>query len=152
MKQPTTRILALDLGEKRIGVAVSDELGIIASALNPVTVTSDEAHFGTLARLIEELGIAEIVVGLPLNMNGTRGPKAVEAEQFAGKLREMTTASVRLWDERLTTVQAERILLEGDLSRKRRKRSRDSLAAQLILQNYLDSQSRPKKADAQRQI
>jgi len=141
------RIIGVDLGEKNVGVAVSDELGITAQGLTCLR-RADEAKFlEDLCRLVREKGAELVVLGLPRNMSGEMGPKAREAVAFAEKLREAGHIEVSLWDERLTTVQAERSMLEGDLSREKRKRRRDIIAAQLILQSFLDSRRRPEPSE-----
>ena len=137
-----TRIIGIDLGEKNVGVAVSDELGLTAQGLTCLKRTGDAKLLADLFRLAREKGAKLAVLGLPRNMSGEMGPKAREAMEFAEKLRETSGMEVALWDERLTTVQAERSMLEGDLSRKKRKARRDVIAAQLILQSFLDSQRR----------
>lgn len=129
------RILGLDVGEKRIGVAISDGLGITAQGLDTIG-RNDKA---SLEKIIKEEGVSEIVVGLPLNMNGTKGERANDAILFVENLKEDFSIPVKMWDERLSTVYAEKEMLKGDLSRKKRKRLSDKLAAQLILQNYLDA-------------
>jgi len=134
------RIIGIDLGEKNVGVAVSDELGITAQGLTCLKRTGDAKLLDDLCRLVKEKDAKLLVLGLPRNMSGEMGPKAREAMQFAEKLRRASGVEVSLWDERLTTVQAEKAMLEGDLSRKKRKKRRDIIAAQLILQSFLDSQ------------
>jgi len=136
------RIIGIDLGEKNVGVAVSDELGLTAQGLTCLQRISDAKLLDDLCRLIEEQQAVMVIVGLPKNMSGQVGPKAREAMNFAEKLRESTGTEVSLWDERLSTRQAERSMLEGDLSRKKRKKRRDIIAAQLILQSFLDAHSR----------
>lgn len=129
------RILGLDLGEKRIGVAISDALRITAQGLD--TINRDDRPL--LAKIIKDNDVSEIVVGLPLNMNGTKGEKAEDAALFADMIKREFSMPVELWDERLSSVSAEKEMIRGDLSRKKRKRLSDKIAAQLILQNYLDS-------------
>jgi len=136
------RIIGIDLGEKNVGVAVSDELGLTAQGLTCLQRISDAKLLDDLCRLIEEQQAVMVVVGLPKNMSGQVGPKAREAMNFAEKLREKSGMEVCLWDERLSTKQAERSMLEGNLSRKKRKKRRDIIAAQLILQSFLDAQHR----------
>jgi len=133
------KILALDIGTKRVGVAISDALGITAQGHGVIYRETDDYGFNYISTVMNEQEIKEIVVGLPLNMNGTHGPKAKEAEAFAGKLKEKFNLPVALWDERMTTVEAERVMISGGASRGKRKRKIDKLAAQLILQSYLDS-------------
>lgn len=137
------RVMALDLGSRTIGVAVSDVTGIIANGVETIHRTSPERDFSRLAALIREYEVAEIVLGYPKNMNGTIGERAKLSEAFAEELRTRFFAvSVTLWDERLSTVAAERVLLDADLRRKKRRKVIDMMAAVVILQNYLDSRSR----------
>lgn len=142
------RILGIDYGRKRIGLAVSDETETLASPL-PVhrrqrTLNHD---LWTLKRLIASKGIARIVIGLPLNMDGSQGEMANEALAFAEQLGAMTGVEVEPSDERRTSAEAERVLVQGDVSRKKRRELRDGLAAVLILQSYLD-QRRNESADS----
>lgn len=132
--------MALDVGEKRIGVAFSDPLGVIAQGRTVISRTSDQATLAQLADLIRREKVQEVVVGLPLNMNGSRGPKAREVEEFAAQLERACAVPVTFWDERLSTVEAERRLLEADVSRARRRRVADQMAAALILEGYLARQ------------
>ncbi len=129
------RIVALDVGQKRIGVAMSDPLGITAQGLDTILREDDDA----LPRLIKEHGVTEIVVGLPLNMDGTEGERAKDARLYGDRLKEKVSLPVTMWDERLSTLQGEREMIRGDLSRRKRKGLSDRVAAQMILQNYLDS-------------
>ncbi len=135
------RILGLDVGSKTIGVAVSDELGWTAQGLKTIQIQEDEQKSGIpeLEEIIREYGIEKIIVGLPKNMNGTIGPRGEISLQFAKLLKNRFGLPVELWDERLTTMAAERILLTADVSRKKRKKVIDKMAASLILQSYLDS-------------
>ncbi|MEN0660176.1 Holliday junction resolvase RuvX [Caldifermentibacillus hisashii] len=135
------RILGLDVGSKTIGVAVSDELGWTAQGLKTIQIQEDEQKSGIpeLEEIIREYGIEKIIVGLPKNMNGTIGPRGEISLQFAKLLKNRFSLPVELWDERLTTMAAERILLTADVSRKKRKKIIDKMAASLILQSYLDS-------------
>ncbi|NWN96696.1 MAG: Holliday junction resolvase RuvX [Bacillus sp. (in: Bacteria)] len=135
------RILGLDVGSKTIGVAVSDELGWTAQGLKTIHIQEDEQKSGIpeLEEIIREYGIEKIIVGLPKNMNGTIGPRGEISLQFAKLLKNRFSLPVELWDERLTTMAAERILLTADVSRKKRKKVIDKMAASLILQSYLDS-------------
>ena len=136
------RIMALDVGTKRIGVAMSDELFLTAQGADTIYRSVLNADLAKIRKMAEENGVNEIVIGLPLNMNGTHGAKADEVVEFMGALTKVVNIPVKTWDERLTTVQAEKALLEADMSRAKRKRSIDMLAAQLILQSYLDSRNR----------
>ncbi|MCZ6600958.1 MAG: Holliday junction resolvase RuvX [Acidobacteria bacterium] len=135
----TGRVLALDLGARRIGVAVSDPLRIIAQGLPTLEASGRKVALAALARLVEEQGVTRIVVGLPLRLSGEEGPEALAARTFAADLTRRLDLPVELWDERLTTVQAERTLLEGNMRRDRRRQERDRLAAILILQGWLDA-------------
>lgn len=131
------RILGLDFGSKRIGVAISDSLGITAQGLDVIEKGEGEEAIEYIKGVVAREGISEIVVGLPLNMNGSHGPKAQEAEAFAASLREKLGLPVRLWDERLSTMEVERVMIAGGASRNKRKKKKDKLAAQVILQSYL---------------
>jgi len=132
------RILGLDVGDATIGVAVSDELLITAQGLETIRRTGDERDLEAVADLAREYAVSEIVVGMPVNMDGTIGPQAKKTQEFADALEKHTGIPMRAWDERLTTVAAERVLVSADLSRRKRKRVRDKLAAVMILQSYLD--------------
>jgi len=135
------RVLALDIGEKRIGVSISDELGITAQGLDTINRTKIGEDIEKIRQIVASAGITEIVLGLPLNLDGSEGQSAQKAMDFAVILRRDLGVDVILWDERLSTVAAEKSLLEGDLSRRRRRQLRDQVAATLILQGYLDSLS-----------
>lgn len=136
------RIIALDVGQKRIGVAVSDPMGIVAQAVKVVIIKDEAAAIAELAALIKERDAQEIVVGLPLNMNGTESLMTKDVIRFADKLKEAVAVPVKMWDERLTSLQIERDLIFLDVSRAKRKKINDMLAAQIILQNYLDAQKK----------
>ncbi len=133
------RIMGLDIGTKRIGVAISDETGMLAQGRCLVKRESDKKAILEIKGIAEENDVEEIVVGLPVNMNGTFGERAHDAEEFGRKIEKETGLPVKQWDERLSTVEAESVLIKGDVTRKKRKEVIDKLAAQLILQNYLDS-------------
>jgi len=133
------KIMGLDYGDRRIGVAVSDVFGWTAQGLEVIERRREGAELDRIALLVKENEVGEIVVGLPKNMNGTIGPRGEICMEFASTLRESLSLPVHLWDERLSTVSAERALLEADVSRKKRKQVVDKMAASLILQNYLDS-------------
>jgi putative holliday junction resolvase len=137
-----TRILGLDVGEKTIGVAVSDELGWTAQGVETIRRQSKEKDLARLEEWIAHYQVGEIVVGLPKNMNGTIGPRGESCQAFARLLEDRTGLPVRLWDERLTTMAAERMLIAADVSRQKRKNVIDKMAATLILQGYLDAKSR----------
>jgi len=136
------RILGLDVGSKTIGVAISDELGWTAQGIRTIPIDEEKNQFGLdiLGQIIKEYNVDKIVVGLPKNMNGTIGPRGEANQQFAKKLEKKFQLPVILWDERLSTVAAERVLLQADMSRKKRKQVIDKMAAVMILQGYLDSQ------------
>jgi len=139
---PRSRVLALDPGTKRIGVAVSDELRLTAHGLENIDVRSSLETLEVLKELVRAYNVSEVVVGLPVNMNGTSGAAAEGAVSFARLLREVLPVEVHLLDERLTSAQAEKTLLEANVSRKKRKGLRDRLAAVLILQSFLDGRNR----------
>ena len=133
------RILALDVGTKNIGMAICDPLGITAQSLPTIRrkgQTEKDVQFVTDA--VKEYAVETIVVGLPKNMNGTEGPSCDMAKEFAAEVEKAVDTPIVFWDERLTSRIAENAMIEADLSRKKRKQKVDSLAAILILQNYLD--------------
>lgn len=136
------RIMALDFGTRRIGIAISDELLLTAQGLNSLERKTLKDDLEEISRLANENNVEEIVVGLPLNMNGTYSAKTKEVVVFVDELSKAVTMSVKTWDERLTSMQAERILLEADASRAKRRKVTDKLAAQIILQSYLDSRKK----------
>lgn len=133
------KVLGLDIGEKRIGVAVSDELGYTAQGMQVLTRKGLDDDLAVLKELIETAEVSEVVVGLPRNMDGSVGEGAQKILSFANKIEESISVPVILWDERWTTSEATRVLLQADLSRKKRRKVVDKLAAVLILQGYLDS-------------
>ena len=137
------RILGLDVGSKTIGVAISDEFGWTAQGLETIPIDEEKNQFGLvrLGEIIREYSVEKVVVGLPKNMNGTIGPRGEMSQQFAKLIEENFHLPVVLWDERLTTLAAERVLLEADMSRKKRKKVIDKMAATMILQGYLDSRN-----------
>jgi len=135
------RILALDVGEKRIGLAVSDPLGITAQGLGVLIRQSLETDLARLQEVAREWHVQEIVVGLPRHMDGRPGEQAEAILELGRTLGAALGVPVATWDERLTTVEAERVLLEADLSRRRRRRVVDQVAAVLILQSYLEYRS-----------
>ncbi len=138
--------MSLDLGSRTIGVAVSDLTGLIANGVETVRRTSPERDFARLGELIVQWEVGEIVLGYPKNMNGTIGERAKLTEAFAEELRRrFTGVTVVLWDERLSTVAAERVLIDADLQRKKRRKVIEMTAAVVILQNYLDSKSLHKR-------
>lgn len=139
--QTDVRILGLDVGDKRIGVSISDEMGWTAQGLEVITRQGDEAQdLERITALMKEYNVEKVIVGLPKNMNGTIGPRGELCKAFALHLEEVSGVPIQMWDERLTTMAAERTLIEADISRKKRKQVVDKLAAVMILQGYLDSQ------------
>ena len=130
------KIMGIDIGEKRIGIAVSDSLGYTAQGVETYARTG-EGDAAYIAARMKELGASKVVVGLPLNMNGSEGPAAQKVREFADKLIALGV-EVDFQDERLTTVSAERMLIEADVSRKKRRQVVDKLAAVYILRAYLD--------------
>jgi putative Holliday junction resolvase len=132
------RILALDVGQKRIGVAVSDPLGITAQGLEVLIRKDPESDLARLLEVAREWRVQEIVVGLPRHMDGREGKQAPAIMELAQALGDALAAPVTPWDERLTTVEAERVLIQADLSRRRRRQVVDQVAAVLILQSYLE--------------
>jgi putative Holliday junction resolvase len=140
------RVLALDFGDRRIGIALSDPMGLAARPLLTLRRTSWERDLEAIRHLVREHDVRRIVVGLPLDMDGGRGPRVRLTEAFIERVRRATGLPVVPWDERLTTVQAERILLEGDVSRARRRAVIDQVAAVIVLQTYLDAQRAAKDA------
>jgi putative Holliday junction resolvase len=132
------RVLGVDFGTKRIGLALSDETGTIALPVGFVTGGAAQ-----VLRVAEERGAGKIVVGVPRRLDGTASAQTKNAELFIAALRLATSLPVESWDERLTSVQAERVLLEGDVSRRKRKQKIDMIAAQLMLQSYLDATNPP---------
>jgi putative Holliday junction resolvase len=133
------RIMGLDVGSKTIGIAISDSLGWTAQGIETIRRKNIEHDLERLDQLITEYEVSRIVVGLPKNMNGTIGPKGEEILGFVQLLRGRLQLPIETWDERLTTVAAERSLIDADVGRRKRKQVIDKLAAVLILQNYLDS-------------
>lgn len=136
------RIMGLDFGSRTVGVAVSDELLVTAQGVETIRRKEENKLRRTLARieeLIEAYQVEEIVLGLPKNMNATEGIRVELTREFCDKLERRTGLPVTLWDERLTTVEAEKVLMEAGVRREDRKEYVDKIAAVLILQNYLDS-------------
>jgi len=135
------RILALDPGTKRIGVALSDELGWTAQPLETYARKSLPADLAHIKELVREYDVREVVVGLPVRLSGRVGPEAQGVQQFMEHLQKALDIPVISWDERLTTKSAEQLLIEADVSRKKRKGAVDRVAAALILKSYLEHQS-----------
>lgn len=144
------RIMGLDFGSKTVGVAVSDPLGITAQPIEIVRRKSENKLRQTLARieeLIREYQVTQLVLGLPKNMNNTLGERAEKSLEFKEMLERRTGLPVVMWDERLTTVEANRALMEGNVRREERSKYVDALAAVLILQGYLDRICAPGTAE-----
>jgi len=136
------RVLGLDYGSRRIGVAVSDPLGLTVQPLPPIPREGDRKDIVVLARLASEMGVTSVVLGLPLLLNGDEGPAAIRARAFGERLQAETSLPVTMWDERLTSVQSERHLIASGVRRADRRGIRDSLSAMLLLQAALDSRRR----------
>ena len=136
------KIMGIDFGTKRIGVAVSDELFLMAHGLDSIERKGIVKDLEFIGDLVRDNSVSEIVVGLPLNMNGTYSEKTKETALFVEQLSKSVAVPVKTWDERLTSVQAERTLLEADMSRAKRRKLSDKLAAKFILQSYLDSRKK----------
>lgn len=133
------RILGLDVGDKTIGVAVSDPLGFTAQGITTIKRESNKKDYEAIENMIGEYGVSKVVVGLPKNMNNTIGPQGEKVIKFAEKIKNKFKIDLIYIDERMTTMSAERILIEGDVRRENRKRYIDKVAATYILQTYLDS-------------
>src|SRR5215831_4764714 len=135
------RILALDHGSKRIGIAISDELKVIAQPLEFVPAEPFADFLACLKQLLVEKEIELVLVGMPRNMNGSYGPAALKVQAFVAALGKAVTIPIKTWDERLTSVQANRLLIQGNVRREKRKDKVDQMAAAILLQSYLDSLS-----------
>jgi len=133
------RVLALDFGKRRIGLAVSDELGITAQGIETLERTNIREDLARLAQLIAEKSVSLILMGNPLHMSGREGRQVEYTRDFAERLSTATGVPVEYWDERLTSVQAERVLRESGISIQKRARAVDQLAAVILLESYLDS-------------
>ncbi len=134
------RVVGLDLGEKTIGVAVSDELGMIAHPRRTMARTGNKSDSFAIANMAAQEGAVRIVVGLPLTLEGSVGPAARRVLAFVEALRKVVKIPVETWDERFSTAAVERVLIEGDVSRQKRKEVIDKQAAAYILQGWLDAQ------------
>lgn len=134
-------VLALDLGKRRIGVAASDELGVTAQGLATLDARNRRADLAAIAAIARERNASLIVVGFPLNMNGTEGPQAEWTRDYAQAIERATGLPVKLWDERLTSAEASRLISDSGSRVDRKSGTLDRLSAVLILQSYLDSQS-----------
>lgn len=136
------RILGLDVGSRRIGIAVSDPLGVTAQGLPTLQRQNKRLDFQALGEVIREYEVSEIVVGLPLRMSGEEGVQAEKMQRFAEGLRERFGLPVHLWDERLTSAEANRLLRETEMSIRRRGQVVDRMAAVLILQSWMEARGR----------
>jgi len=134
--------MGLDFGNKTIGIAISDALCLTAQAKDVINRTNLREDLHIIVDYLEKYKVDEIIVGMPRNMDGSMGKSARKVKEFVNFLENNLTLPITLWDERLTTVQAERILLEADLSRAKRKKVIDQLAAAIILQSYLESRKK----------
>jgi putative Holliday junction resolvase len=133
------RILALDLGKKRIGLAISDPLGITAQGLPNLVRTNKRADLEALGELIREREVGEVLMGNPINMRGTEGRQSGWVREFAESIESRLGVPVKFWDERLTSVEAERVLRQSGISIEKRAAAVDRLSAVILLQSYLDS-------------
>ena len=136
------RILGLDFGSHRIGAAVSDPLGITAQPLSAIRRQGDRRDLEAIGTIVREYSVGTVLMGLPLHMGGEEGTQAKRARLFAEKIRERLEVPVEMWDERMTTVQAERHLIASGVRREKRKEIRDSLSAVFLLQSALDYRNR----------
>ena len=139
MTLQTSRILALDLGKKRIGIAISDPLGITAQGLPNLERTNKRADLQALGALIREREVGLVLMGNPVNMRGSEGRQSGWVREFAGEIEKRLGVPVRLWDERLTSVEAGRVLRSSGISIEKRAAAVDRLSAVILLQSYLDS-------------
>lgn len=135
------RIMGLDIGERRIGVAVSDPLMLTAQGIESYRCRDRAADIAHLQKLAADYGVSLVVAGLPVNMNNTIGPQAEYVQEFMREFQDKTGLPVQYWDERMTSMQATRYLLEADVSRQKRRKVVDKMAAVLILQAFMDSPS-----------
>ncbi|SMC21493.1 putative holliday junction resolvase [Clostridium acidisoli DSM 12555] len=133
------RILGLDIGDRTIGIAISDPLGFTAQGITTIRRKNITIDMDELIKICKEYSVETIVAGFPKNMNGTVGPQSEKVLAFCDILKEKIDIPIKMWDERLTTVAAHKAMLEADLSRAKRKKLVDKVAATYILQGYLDS-------------
>lgn len=133
------RVLGIDHGSKRIGIALSDETGLIAQPFDTLAAEPFSAFLTRLKEILREKQVDLILVGMPRNMDGTYGPAALKVQEFVAVLKETVPIAIHTWDERLTSAQANRFLLQADLRRSDRRSKVDKTAAALLLQSYLDS-------------
>ena len=137
------KVMGLDVGTKTVGVAISDAFGWTAQGIETIKINEEKGEFGMarIAEIVKEHNVTSFVVGYPKNMNNTIGPRGEASEAYKALLEETFSRPVVLWDERLTTMAAERVLIDADVSRKKRKQVIDKMAAVMILQGYLDSKN-----------
>lgn len=135
------RILGLDHGTRRVGVAVSDEMHMIALPLEYIAPEPFADFLARLKEILREKEIELILIGMPRNMDGSYGPAALKVQEFAAALKDAVTVPLKLWDERLTTTQAQKFLIQGGMRRDKRKEKVDQTAAAILLQSYLDSRA-----------
>jgi putative holliday junction resolvase len=135
------RILGIDHGTKRIGLAISDELGVIAQPLEFVPAEPFDKFLARLKEIIREKEVELLLVGMPRNMDGSYGPAALKVQEFVAVLNETLGIPIKMWDERLTSAQANRFLIQANVRREKRKEKVDKTAAAILLQSYLDSAS-----------
>jgi len=143
------RVLALDVGDKRIGVAISDPSQVLARSLKVIERSSRQQDFAAVARLVEEYEVERVVIGYPRSLDGTVGEQAEKVKRYAAGLAKVLTVPVLLWDERFSTVTAERLMREAGLRGKKKRERIDAVAAAVILQDYLDSEIQNPKLKAQ---
>ncbi len=136
----TMRYLGIDFGTKRLGLAISDEMGIIAGKYGTLDSRGIKNDLSRIKDIIEKEGVQTVIVGYPRNMDGSSGDSAGKVEAFVKGLREIVDIPIETWDERLSSVSAEKLLIKGDVRRKKRKKVIDQVSAVIILQNYLDHQ------------
>lgn len=137
------RVLAIDHGTKRIGLALSDELGMIAQPLEFIPAEPFSGILSRLKEIIHEKQVELLLVGMPRNMDGSYGPAALKVEEFVAVLKTALTIPIKTWDERLTSAQANRFLIQANVRREKRKEKVDKTAAAILLQSYLDSFTEP---------
>ena len=133
------RILAIDHGSKRMGIAVSDELKMIAQPLEYILAEPSDKFLARLNELINDKKVELILIGMPRNMDGSYGPAALKVQDFVEMLKAAVCVPIKMWDERLTSAQANRLLIQGNVRRDKRKEQVDKMAAAILLQSYLDS-------------
>ena len=132
------RVLGIDHGTKRVGLAISDETAMIAQPLEFIAAQPADKLLSRLAEIVAQRNVREIVVGLPRNMSGDCGPAAEKVQEFVAALRQILTIPIHTWDERLTSVQANRLLIQCGMRREKRREKVDQTAAAILLQSYLD--------------